>query len=36
MKELIGKMKLKSLNLPRKITANEVDIFDEKKIANKF
>ena len=36
MKELIGKMKLKSSKLPRKITVNEVDIFDESKIANKF
>ena len=29
MKELIRKIKLKSSNLPRKITLNEVDIFDE-------
>ena len=35
MKELIGKIKLKSSNFPRKITVNEV-IFDERKIANKF
>ena len=28
--------KLKLSNLPRKITVNEVDIFDESKIANKF
>ena len=34
MKELINKIKLKSSNLPRKITVNEVDIFDECKIAN--
>ena len=34
MKELINKIKLKSSNLPRKITVNEVDIFDEFKIAN--
>ena len=32
--ELIGKIQLKSSNFPRKITANEVDIFDELKIAN--
>ena len=30
-KELIGKVKLKSSSLPRKITVNEVDIFDEPK-----
>ena len=35
MKELTGKIKLKSSNFPRKITANEV-IFDERKIANEF
>ena len=34
MKELIGKIKLKSSNLPRRITVNEVDIFDKRKIAN--
>ena len=36
MNELIGKMKLKSSDLPRKITINEVDIFDKRKIANEF
>ena len=36
MKELIGKIKLKSSNLPRRITVNEVDIFDKRKIANEF
>ena len=36
MKELLGKIKLKSSNLPRRITVNEVDIFDEHKIANEF
>ena len=34
MKELIGKIKLKSSNLLSIITNNEVDIFDERKIAN--
>ena len=34
MKELIKKIKLKSSNLSRRITVNEVDIFDERKIAN--
>ena len=29
MKELIGKVKPKSLNLPRRITVNDFDIFDE-------
>ena len=36
MKELIRKIKLKSSNLSRRITVNEVDIFDESKIANEF
>ena len=36
MKELIGKVKLKSSNLPRKITVNKVDLFDETKIAHEF
>ena len=31
MKELIGKVKLKSPNLPRQITVNKVDLFDETK-----
>ena len=34
--ELIGKIKLQSANLPRKITVNEVNIFDERKNANEF
>ena len=36
MKELVGKIKLKSSNLPRRITVNKVGIFDERKIANEF
>ena len=36
MKKLIGKMKLKSSNLPRRITVNKTDIFDVRKIANEF
>ena len=36
MKELVRKIKLKSSNLPRIITVNKVDIFDELKIANEF
>ena len=36
MKELIGKIKLNSSNLPRRITVNEADIFDGRKIANEF
>ena len=36
MKELVGKIKLRSSNLPRRITVNEVDIFDERKTANEF
>ena len=34
MKKLIGKIKLMSPNLPWKTTANEVDIFDNRKIVN--
>ena len=34
--ELRGKIKFKSSNLPRKITVNDVDVFDEGKIANEF
>ena len=36
MKELIGKMTIKSSNLPRKITVNKVDLFDQTKIAHEF
>ena len=36
MKELIGEIKLKSSNLPRRITVNEVDIFEKRKIASEF
>ena len=36
MQEIIGKIKLKSSNFPRRITVNEVDPFDERKIANEF
>ena len=36
MKELIGKIQPKSSNLPRSITVDKVDIFDEHKIANEF
>ena len=36
MKELIVKVTLKSSNLPRKITVNKVDLFNETKIAHEF
>ena len=36
MKELLGKIKVKSSNLPRRVTVIKVDIFDERKIANEF
>ena len=36
MKELIGKITLKPANLPRKITVNKVDLFDQIKIALEF
>ena len=29
MKEVIGKMTIKSSNLPRKITIDKVDLFDQ-------
>ena len=34
--ELIGKMTLKSSNLPGKMTVNKVELFDKKKIAHEF
>ena len=36
MKELIGKVTLKSSNLPRQITVNKVDLFDETEIVHEF
>ena len=36
MRELIWKVTLKSSNLPRKITVNKVDLFDQTKIAHEF
>ena len=36
MKELIGEIKLKSSKLPRRITVNDANIFDERKLANEF
>ena len=36
MIELIGKVRLKSSNLPRKITDKKVDLFDQTKIAHEF
>ena len=36
MKELIGKVTLKSSNLPRKIAVNKVNLFDETEIAHEF
>ena len=36
MKELVEKIRLKSSNLPRKITANEIDFVDERKVSNEF
>ena len=36
MKELAGKIRFQASNLPRKITVNEVDIVDERKISNEF
>ena len=36
MKKLIGRMTLKSSNIPRKITVNKVDLFGETNIAHEF
>ena len=36
IKELIGKITLKSPNLPPKITVNKVDLFEQTKIVHKF
>ena len=36
MKELIGKVELKSSSLPQKISVNKEDLFDETKIAHEF
>ena len=36
MKELIGKIKLKSSKLPTKTNINKDAIFDERKIANEY
>ena len=36
MKELEEKIRLKSSNLPRKITVNEIDFVDERKVSNEF
>ena len=36
LKELIGKMTLKSSNFPQKITVNKVGLFDQKKIEHEF
>ena len=36
MIELIGKVRLKSSNLPQKITDKKVDLFDQTEIAHEF
>ena len=36
MKELIGRVTLTSLNIPRKITVNKIDLFDATKVAHEF
>ena len=36
MKDIIGKSKIKSANLPRKRTINKVDIYNKPKIADAF
>ena len=34
MKYIIGKSKIKSANLPCKLTINKVDVYNKRKIAN--
>ena len=36
MEDIIGKLKIKSTNLPRKLTINKVDVFNKPKIADAF
>ena len=36
MKDLIGKSKIKSTNLPRKLTINKVDVYDKHETADAF
>ena len=36
MKDLIGKSKIKSTNLPRKLTINKVDVYNKPEIADAF
>ena len=36
MKDIIGKAKIKSTNLPRKLTINRVDIYNKREIADAF
>ena len=36
MKDIIGKAKIKSTNLPRKLTINRVDIYNKQEIADAF
>ena len=36
MKDIIGKAKIKSINLPRKLTINRVDIYNKREIADAF
>ena len=36
MKDMIGKAKIKSTNLPRKLTINKVDVYNKREIADAF
>ena len=36
MKDIIGKAKIKSTNLPRKLTINKVDVYNKPEIADAF
>ena len=36
MKEIIGKKKIQRINYPPRITVNDIDIYDECKVADTF
>ena len=36
MKDIIGKSKIKTTNLPRKLRINKVDVYNKPKIADAF
>ena len=36
MKDIIGKSKIKSTNIPRKLKINKLDVYNKRKIADAF